>query len=343
MSTRTERQALLVNKAAHRIRGLAEDPLLGGFLDELDRADSEGLNQLVEQLLAEVSRSGTLGGFGLELAIANVAMDVPAPRRVRCEQKEGLCKVPGDLWIDSGDTRYEFQCKRSLNWIAELPLNDAMDRIADSTKNDSPGYLYGLAPEAAGDRTSWLAFADWVIANYRSWAVGEEHVFEHLGQRLGKISLIQERNVPGLVAGQFASPDFQVTNVEKLKKKLRLGSSKALRSISAPASASQMNCLVVDYENPLVGLGDIFEALYGHIEYRINGLNLQPNPVWDGLFYAGKLNLWSAVAFVKFKEFNPFSAKATLFPNPLWFEEVERAFADFPRTRIVRSTTDVDL
>lgn len=341
---RQARERILVDRAGHRIQGLRHDPCLSGFLDEFDRADAEGLGQLVDQLLAEVKRSGTLGGFGLELAMANLAMDVVAPRTVLCEKKEGLCKAPGDIWLDSAGRRYEFQCKHSLNWTVELSINDALDRIFAATKNCAPGYLYTLTPNIAGDRKEWLGFADWVIANYKSWSIGQVHSYKIEGQHLADFALMQTRKHPGLVSGMQSTPGGgQVLCIDLLKKKLRDAFSEARRSISAIASPTQINCVVVDYDNWIIDVDDIFQGLYGHVVFDYDGAQMQPRTVWDGLFYTEQPDLYTAVIFTRARDCNPYQAQATVFPNPKWLQECKAAFADFPRTKVVTSTADVGL
>jgi hypothetical protein len=104
-----------------------------------------------------------------------------------------------------------------------------------------------------------------------------------------------------------------------------------------------MNCLVVEFENWLLSPTEIFQAVYGRIEYHWDGKCFTSVPVWEGLFYTLDLDLWSAVLFTKWKTCSPFAAETVLFPHPEKQAEVSNAFLSFPRTRIVRSTGDVDL
>lgn len=344
MTNRVQRQTILVDETSYRIRGLRKDPCLTGFLDEFDRADAEGLNQMVEALLSEVGRSGHLSGFGLELAIANLAMDVPAPRSVRCEQTEGLCKAPGDVWLDKSGVRFEFQCKHSLNWTVELMVADAIDKIVAATENDSPGFLFDLKPGVTGDKADWTAFANWVIQNYKGFAVGTPQAFSSSGSHIASFSLLSQYAAPGLRVGTQMSPGgVQTMDIDLLRKKLRDGFKAAKRSISALASPTQMNCLVVDFDNFMVETEDIFIALYGDVVYDLQGEALVPRFEASGLYYTESLDLWSAVVSARIRECNPLQATAAIFPNPKWFNEAKAAFSGFPRSKFIASTQDAGL
>jgi hypothetical protein len=310
----------------------------------LERADSEGLNRLSENLVAEVDRSGSYGGFGLELAMATIAMDVKPPRTILCEQKKGLCTVPGDIWLERENIRYEFQCKCSLNLTVEFSVNVAQERIDAATKSDVPGYLYQFLPYDVGDKESWLTFADWVINNYQAWKIGKIYKFSLGGTCLAEISLIAERTESGLIPGLVASPDRLQSNngeeetVKRVKKTLENGFKEARKSISASPSDTQMNCLVVEFKEMPVEEEDIFSALYGHSMFELVDGKVRNSLVRDGLFYRNRLDFWSAVVFVEINGFCSGSSKATVFPNPRWQKEVVAAFSDFPHTTIYENT-----
>lgn len=340
MTTRTQREYIFTNNISHRIRGLSTDPCLSGYLNELERADANNLNQMTESLIAEVRRSGYLAGYGLELAISNLAMDVPQPRQIRCEQMEGLSKVPGDIWLDWKGKRFEFQCKHSLNWSVELMVNKAIDEIEKATMTISPGYHFEIRPEPIGNQLEWGAFSNWVIKMHTGFAVGVDQEFK-IGDRLiATFKLMSKSSSSGLRFGSSWSPGgVQSLDIEVLRKKLREALKDAKRSISAVQSAEQINCLVVDFDHFMIEDQEIFSALYGDYVYNFDGKRLVPSMKWDGLFFTDNLDLWSAVVFAKIKECDPLKSYASIFPNPKYTTEVKEAFDGFPRCKVIANTS----
>jgi hypothetical protein len=343
MKTRAEREQLIKFHAAQSIRSICQEPQLSYFLDELERAESEGLTHLVKNILSQIVNHGTPGGFELELRIANIAMDLPHPRTIKCEQQEGLCESPGDIWIDMAGIRYEFQCKYSENWTVDMHVRDAHNYIAKHTSDRLPGYLFDFTPSAFGSRDDWKQFAKWVVSDYLRWDMHKVYSYEVNGRVLATISLFQERNVAGLTAGKSHFPGgVHYILTQDVQKKLKASFAKARKTISKGASPTQMNCLVVDYSISTLDAEDVSLALYGR---DVDDLCTDPPTRYmdnSGLFYTGIDAFWSAVVFMKYDVGSRYSATATVFPHPAWRSEAEHAFESFPRTKVVFPTV-VDL
>lgn len=341
MSQRQEWLSVLEKKVGHLIENDSQRRWREGLLDELERLYARGLAQTVDQFIAEINRSGEMGGFDLEISMANIAVDVP-DGVTTCERMEGNCKVPGDIWLDVNENRFEFQCKHSLNWTVEYFIEKAVSRIEEKTAGYQPGLCYSMEPEVAGNEKEWLAFADWMIENFSNWKMGETYTFSIGEQKLATIVLSPGRSAPGLKLQFKVSPGgLQFFDEEKLKKKLSNSFRQSYRTLSKDAAENQLNCLVVKYAAGMVDEDDLSHALYGHLEYEVSGEHMSKRLVPSGLFYGRsaegnlKLSAWSALVWVKTESLQPFEASAIVFPNPVWLSAVNAAFANFPRTRVI--------
>lgn len=344
MTSRADRKELFETRLGARLRGLAKDPCLTAFLDAMDRADEEGLNQMVEALLAEIRRSGHGAGFLLELLVAIALFPTPAPRHLRCEQQEGLAKAPGDIWLDWKSRRYEFQCKHIMNWSVELWMAAATDRIERELASIAPGRFYDLDPGIEGTEQDWKDFAQWVIDNYVGWQDGIQNDFRVGGRYVGSITL---NHAPGkgLRTRVSMSPGgVQRMDTDFLKKKLGSALSKARESLSAGPAAGHLNCLVIDIANWIVDKEDVFHALYGREAFRM-GMNVPPKVdfEWNGLFYTdNRWEILSAVVWPRLSGCSPLSVDVTVFPNPKYLQDVVDAFTGMTGFSVVQSTKDVE-
>lgn len=346
MTSRSERKAILEARLGARLRGLKKEPCLTAFLDAMDAADSEGLNEMVEALIAEIKRSGHGGGFLLELDIAIALFQVPKPRTLRYGQKEGLAKGPGDVWLDWNGRRYEFQCKHIMNWSVELWCAEATDRIERELASITPGRFYDLKVGLEGTQDDWRAFAQWVIENFLNWQYGQEKHFCANGRYVASITLHPSQDVGMHFHSSVSS--VQCIPIDFLRQKLNDALQKARQSFSAKPSSTHINCLVIDIDNLLIKKRDLFYALYGEECYTVTRYDDgtcvgEPAFNFDGLFSVDpRWDILSAVVWPKLKGCDPLAFQVTVFPNPKYFQDVVAAFQDMPGFMVVQSLKEVE-
>lgn len=187
---RTSRKKILSERTDHRLAGARDPEVQQAMLDVMDRADSEGLGQLVEAYLAEISRSGHSAGFQVEFEMAWALLDVPGTRTLRCEQIAGLATAPGDVWMYRHGTQYEFACKYSENWTVERWMDNAITKISRELSALNPGKRFILRPTLDGSESDWDAFADYVIQNAGTWKDDAEMEVHLGGNLVGKLLLM---------------------------------------------------------------------------------------------------------------------------------------------------------
>jgi hypothetical protein len=326
---------MLDGDLAKRAIGFGKEPFKSEMLDLFDTLEAEGLGQTVDNLFSELGRSGHVSGFLLEVTTAEDLLAVPKPRRLRCEQQEGLAKVPGDLWMDFEGRRYEFQCKNSMNWTAELWIDEAVDGIVAATKNLAPGRYLQIIPTTLGSQSDWDKFRTALVQSYRDLAPDEEHEFYVEGKLITQFSLLSASGL-GVRWGSRVGPGgVMFMDVQHLRKKICAGLREGRRSFSAAASLNQINCLVVTFANPIVNVDDIFSALYLPLPF--------PNDSDDdgevGIWSTGKHDLYSGVMFKK--RYGSDSGKNFVFPNPKQANSVRAAFSNAPNFIVVNSQDDV--
>ena len=177
MTTRLQRQEILTRFAPNHLRGLRRDPCQASYLDVFSQADDEGINESVEAFISAIKHSADNLGYLLELTVAAGLFSVPMPRRLRCQQRVGLCKVPGDIWLDYKGRRFEFQCKCKTNWTVERWMRQATDKIVQSTTQSAPARSISLYPTTSGTESDWRKLGTWFIENYRQMSTGPMYEF----------------------------------------------------------------------------------------------------------------------------------------------------------------------
>jgi hypothetical protein len=260
--TRAEREIIFDCDLANRVCGFAREPSKTEMLDLFDRFDSEGLTQMVNALFSEIKRSGHIGGYLLEFTTAESLLETPIPRLLRCEQQEGQAKVPGDIWMDLEGRRYEFQCKNSMNWTAELWIDEAVDGIVAATQCRLPGRYLNLIPTKLGSQSDWMTFRDFIVDKYRYLAVDEDYDFYTEGKLITQYNLLPAEG-SGVRCGARTNPGGVIfMDLSHLRRKISAALREGRRSFSAIASLRHINCLVISFANPIVNIDDIFSALY---------------------------------------------------------------------------------
>jgi hypothetical protein len=309
----------------------------------MDQAETEGLNQMVEALISEIKRSGHGAGFLLELETAAALFAVSQPRRLRCEQQEGLGAVPGDIWLDRNGVRYELQCKHMMNWSVELWVAEATDTIERECADVSPGRYYELRPGIEGTQQDWELLSKWVVDNLDALSDGNEHPFNNANRHVGTIRITPAPGT-GLRFGSGWTPGgVQRMDIDFFRQKLGVALAKGRQSLTALPGPKQINCLVIDIDNWLVDKEDVFQALYGQPFITIGpGIPPTERYKWNGLYYTDQQRwaILSAVIWLRLSDCDPLTFRIAVYPHPEHINSVINAFGDIPTFKIIRSNAD---